>query len=32
MDSGYSKHMTGDTQNFLSVEAQKGGGMSFGDG
>ncbi|XP_049414870.1 uncharacterized protein LOC125877656 [Solanum stenotomum] len=32
MDSGCSRHMTGDTQNFLSLEAHQGGGVSFGDG
>ncbi|XP_049369479.1 uncharacterized protein LOC125834371 [Solanum verrucosum] len=32
MDSGCSKHMTGDTQNFHSLEAHQGGGVSFGDG
>ncbi|XP_049364246.1 uncharacterized protein LOC125829001 [Solanum verrucosum] len=32
MDSGYSKHMTGSTKNFLSLKALQGGGVSFGDG
>ncbi|XP_049364162.1 uncharacterized protein LOC125828888 [Solanum verrucosum] len=32
MDSGCSRHMTGDTQNFLFLEAHQGGGVSFGEG
>ncbi|XP_015084274.1 uncharacterized protein LOC107027691 [Solanum pennellii] len=32
MDSGYSKHMTGDIKNFLSLKALQSGGVSFGDG
>ena len=32
MDSGCSKHMTGDIKNFLSLKALQGGGVSFGDG
>ncbi|KAH0710848.1 hypothetical protein KY284_012275 [Solanum tuberosum] len=31
-DSGCSRHMTGDTLNFLSLEAHQGGGVSFGGG
>ncbi|XP_015167052.1 uncharacterized protein [Solanum tuberosum] len=30
MDSGWSRHMTGDTLNFLSLEAHQGDGVSFG--
>ena len=32
MDSGCSKHMTGDIKNFLSLNTLQGGGVSFGDG
>ncbi|XP_015159183.1 uncharacterized protein [Solanum tuberosum] len=32
MDSGCSRHMTGNTLNFLSLEAHQGGGVSFGVG
>ncbi|XP_049381315.1 uncharacterized protein LOC125845854 [Solanum stenotomum] len=32
MDSGCWKHMTGKTENFLSLKALEGGGVSFGDG
>ena len=32
MDSGCSKHMTGDVKNFLSLKTLQGGGVSFGDG
>ncbi|XP_069154328.1 sporulation-specific protein 15-like [Solanum lycopersicum] len=32
MDSGCSKHMTGDVKNFLSLNTLQGGGVSFGDG
>jgi len=32
MDSECSRHMTGDTLNFLSLEAHQGGGVSFGGG
>ncbi|XP_069150821.1 uncharacterized protein [Solanum lycopersicum] len=32
MDSGCSKHMTGDIKNFLSLKTLQGGGVSFGDG
>jgi len=32
MDSGYSRHMTGDTSNFLSLQAHQSGGVSFGGG
>lgn len=32
MDSGCSRHMTGNTLNFLSLEAHQGGGVSFGGG
>jgi len=32
MDSGCSRHMTGDTSNFLSLKAHQGGGVSFGGG
>ena len=32
MDSGCLKHMTGDINNFLSLKALQGGGVSFGDG
>ena len=31
MDSGCSKHMTGDVKNFLSLKTLQGGGVSFGD-
>jgi len=31
MDSGCSKHMTGNTKNFLSLKALQGGDVSFGD-
>ncbi|XP_015162449.1 uncharacterized protein [Solanum tuberosum] len=31
MESGCLKHMTGETQNFLSLEAHQGGDVSFGD-
>ena len=29
MDSGCSKHMTGDIKNFLSFKTLQGGGVSF---
>ncbi|XP_049359192.1 uncharacterized protein LOC125823865 [Solanum verrucosum] len=32
MGSGCSKHMTGKNENFLSLKALQGGGVSFGDG
>jgi len=32
MNSGCSRHMTGNTLNFLSLEAHQGGGVSFGGG
>ncbi|XP_070036318.1 uncharacterized protein [Nicotiana tomentosiformis] len=32
MDSGCSKHMTGNTINFLSLKALQGGSVSFGNG
>nr|XP_019068931.1 uncharacterized protein LOC109120021 [Solanum lycopersicum] len=32
MDSGYSKHMTGDVNKFLSLKTLQGGGVSFDDG
>ena len=32
MDSGCSKHMTGDIKNFLSLKTLQVGGVSFGDG
>lgn len=32
MDSGCSKRMIGDTQNFLYLETHQIGGVSFGDG
>ncbi|XP_049397273.1 uncharacterized protein LOC125861406 [Solanum stenotomum] len=32
MDSGCSRHMNGDTLNFLSLEAHQDGGVSFGGG
>ena len=32
MDSGCSKHMTGDIKNFLSLKTLQEGGVSFGDG
>ncbi|XP_069147982.1 sporulation-specific protein 15-like [Solanum lycopersicum] len=32
MDSGCSKHMTGDVNNFLSLKTLQGEGVSFGDG
>ncbi|XP_075079967.1 uncharacterized protein LOC142165278 [Nicotiana tabacum] len=32
MDSGCSKHMTGNTINFLSLKALQGGSASFGNG
>ncbi|KAH0683294.1 hypothetical protein KY289_021046 [Solanum tuberosum] len=32
MDNGCLKHMTGKTENFLSLKALQGGGFSFGDG
>ncbi|XP_069148230.1 uncharacterized protein [Solanum lycopersicum] len=32
MDSGCSKHMTGDIKNFLSLKTLQGGGVSFSDG
>ncbi|XP_070025717.1 uncharacterized protein [Nicotiana sylvestris] len=32
MDSGYSKHMTGNTMDFLSLKALQGGSISFGNG
>ncbi|XP_069149659.1 uncharacterized protein [Solanum lycopersicum] len=31
MDSGCSKHMTGNVKNFLSLKTLQGGGVSFGD-
>ncbi|XP_070022434.1 uncharacterized protein [Nicotiana sylvestris] len=31
MDSGCSKHMTGSTNNFLSLKALQGGSVSFGN-
>lgn len=32
MDSGCSRHKTGDTLNFPSFKAHQGGGVSFGGG
>ncbi|XP_070029673.1 uncharacterized protein [Nicotiana sylvestris] len=32
MDRGYSKHMTGNTMEFLSLKALQGGSVSFGNG
>ncbi|XP_070050394.1 uncharacterized protein [Nicotiana tomentosiformis] len=32
MDSGCSKHMTGNTMDFLSLKALQGGNVSFGNG
>ncbi|XP_070025224.1 structural maintenance of chromosomes protein 3-like [Nicotiana sylvestris] len=32
MDSGCSKHMTGNTMDFLSLKALQGGSVSFGNG
>jgi len=32
MNSGCSRHMTGDTSNFLSLKAHQGDGVSFGGG
>ncbi|XP_070051545.1 uncharacterized protein [Nicotiana tomentosiformis] len=32
MDSGCSKHMTGSTNDFLSLKALQGGSVSFGNG
>ncbi|XP_075101603.1 putative mitochondrial protein AtMg00300 [Nicotiana tabacum] len=32
MDSGYSIHMTGSTDDFLSLKALQGGSVSFGNG
>ncbi|XP_070008138.1 uncharacterized protein [Nicotiana sylvestris] len=32
MDSGCSKHMTGNTMDFLSLKALQGGSLSFGNG
>ena len=32
MDSGCSKHITGDVKNFLSLKALQGVGVSFSDG
>ncbi|XP_049358857.1 uncharacterized protein LOC125823532 [Solanum verrucosum] len=32
IDSGFSKHMIGNTKNFLSLKALQGEGVSFGDG
>ena len=32
MDSGCSKHITGDVKNFLSLKTLQGGGVSFCDG
>ncbi|XP_069148102.1 uncharacterized protein [Solanum lycopersicum] len=32
MDSGCSKHITGDVKNFLSLKTLQGRGVSFGDG
>ncbi|XP_070025290.1 uncharacterized protein [Nicotiana sylvestris] len=32
MDSGYSKHMTGNTTDFLSLKSLQGGSVSFGNG
>ncbi|XP_070022435.1 uncharacterized protein [Nicotiana sylvestris] len=32
MDSGCSKHMTGNTTNFLSLKSLQGGSVSFGNG
>ena len=32
MDSGWSKRMTCDIKNFLSLKTLQGGGVSFGDG
>ena len=32
MDSGFSKHMTKETKNFLSLKALQGRGVSSGDG
>ena len=32
MDSGCSKHMTGDIKNFLSLKTLQEAGVSFGDG
>ncbi|XP_070032177.1 uncharacterized protein [Nicotiana tomentosiformis] len=32
MDSGFSKHITGKMDNFLSLKALQGGSVSFGNG
>nr|XP_009603829.1 uncharacterized protein LOC104098729 [Nicotiana tomentosiformis] len=32
MDSGYSKNMTGNTMDFLSLKSLQGGNVSFGNG
>jgi len=32
VDSGYSRHMTGEKANFLSLAATHGGSVAFGNG
>jgi len=32
IDSGYSRHMTGEKSNFLSLTATQGGSVAFGNG
>ena len=32
LDSGYSRHMTGDRSIFKVFESKKGGNVTFGDG